>query len=287
MTDSVSDLDNAIAEAGLVPGQSPSSVMLPDTKDFFVHRAARLRQLAPGHAMEPWLAFVADLADTQQSVLDRDAQLPPARQWLVDLHAVLAAFTTDVPDTVKDVVAMLSQAEDDALLHALERIQSGYPKDDDLAAAPFLVAAEQVAWTRHAAAQDAESVTPPASAHQCPICGRAPVVGMIHEGAGAAGLRYLHCGTCGCAWHHVRATCVACGDSGTLTYQAIEGGDDGIRAESCDSCQSTLKILRLEKNPEYDAIADDLASMTLDILVAEGGYQHIGVNPFLVMAAED
>lgn len=290
MSHSVSaDLDAAIAEAGLVPGQSPSPVLLPDAATLFAKRAARLRALAPGHSLAPLLDFVAVLADAQQAVIGKplDVPLPPALQWLTDLRGVLAAVGAKLPDSARQVVAALERADDAALAASQERIHAGRPNRDDLAAAPFLAAAGQVAWTRHAAALDAATTTPSAIAHECPVCGQPPVAGMIHIGGGAAGLRYLHCGACGTAWHHVRANCVACGDSRDLAYHMIEGGDQGVRAECCDACNSTLKLFLLDKNPAYDPVADDLATLALDILVGEKGYQRMGGNPFLVMAAED
>lgn len=290
MSHSVSaDLDAAIAEAGLVPGQSPSSVLLPDAANLFAKRAVRLRTLVPGHSLAPLLDFVAVLADAQQAVIDKPvaAPQPPARQWQTDLRGVLAAVAGKVPDSVREVVAALEQSDDAALAASRERIQAGRPCRDDLAAASFLAAAEQVAWTRHAAGLEAAASTPSAIAHECPVCGQPPVAGMIHIGGSSAGLRYLHCGNCGTAWHHVRANCVACGDSRDLAYHMIEGGDAGVRAECCDACNSTLKLFLLDKNPDYDPVADDLATIALDILVGEKGYQRMGGNPFLVMAAED
>ncbi|HTH17861.1 MAG TPA: formate dehydrogenase accessory protein FdhE [Magnetospirillum sp.] len=287
MSHSLTDLDAAIAEAGLVPGQSPSPVLLPDASTVFAKRAARLREIAPGNGLAEWLSFVAILADAQHTVIGTAAQHQPEHQWLADLRALLAVVVPLVPATVRGVVEALEQSDNAALAECRERIHAGHARRDDLAAAPFLAAAEQVAWTRHAATLDAATTTPSAVSHQCPVCGQPPVAGMIHIGAASAGLRYLHCGTCGCAWHHVRATCVACGDSRELGYQMIEGGDQGIRAECCDHCHSTLKLFLLDKNPGFDPVADDLASIALDILVGEKGYQRIGGNPFLAMAAED
>ncbi len=287
MSQSPSDLDAAIAEAGLVPGQSPSPVLLPDASTLFAKRAARLRTLAPGNGLAEWLSFVATLADAQQAVIGKAASQPHDRQWLADLRDLLAGLAAQVPPSAQAVVEALEQADDTALGDSRERLSAGHATRDDLAAAPFLVAAEQVAWTRHAAALDARTLTPSAISHECPVCGQPPVAGMIHIGAASAGLRYLHCGNCGCAWHHVRANCVACGDSRDLGYHMIEGGDQGVRTECCDSCHSTLKLFLLDKDQDFEPVADDLASLALDILVGEKGYRRIGGNPFLAMAAED
>ena len=42
----------------------------------FADRAARLRQLAQGHAMADFLAFAARLADAQQTLLDQRGPAP-------------------------------------------------------------------------------------------------------------------------------------------------------------------------------------------------------------------
>jgi len=284
MSQTSTDLDAAMAEAGLVPGKSPQPVLLPGA-DLFGKRAARLRGLAKGHPLADWLGFVAMLADAQDKLVATPAAAEPEQQWTSDLRALLAALPT-LPEAAAKAAERLRLSEDSALSEMRERVLVGQGSPDDLAAAPFLTAAEQVAWTRYAAGLDAEGVTATAIAHKCPVCGQPPVVGMIQVGGLSAGLRYLHCGTCGTAWHHVRASCVACGEGGKVVYHSLEGGPEGVRAECCNSCHSTLKLFMLEKRPGCDPVADDLATMALDILVSEEGFQHIGGNPFLAMAAE-
>jgi FdhE protein len=109
------------------------------------------------------------------------------------------------------------------------------------------------------------------------------VAGVIHVGNESGGLRYLHCGLCHTAWHHVRATCVACGEGKEVSYRALDEREDGARAEACDTCRNYLKLLLAEKAPGLDPIADDMATLALDILVSEEGYQRIGINPFLLL----
>jgi FdhE protein len=50
------------------------------------------------------------------------------------------------------------------------------------------------------------------------------------------------------------------------------------RAEACDECKSYLKIFYQEKDPAVDPVADDLASLALDVLVDERGYGRSGPN---------
>jgi len=81
----------------------------------------------------------------------------------------------------------------------------------------------------------------------------------------------------------VRAACIACGEGKDISYRSIDDHEDGARAETCDACHSYLKLLLAEKAPGLDPIADDMASLALDILVSEEDYQRIGINPFLLM----
>lgn len=278
------EMEAAIARAGLVPGRSPSPVLLPRPDRLFAGRARRLRTLAGGHSLADWLRFVASLSEASAGVVAGPATHAPDRQWTEDLRALLDRLS-GLPPAAAVACDSLKAAPERDIRAMATHIRHGHAAEVDLAAAPLLAAARQVAWTRHAAGLDAAAVTPPATATVCPVCGEAPVAGMIHIGATSGGLRYLHCGCCGTAWHHVRAVCVACGNGKGIDYRMIEGGNDGVRAECCPTCKNALKLFLLEKDPDFDPVADDLASLPLDILVGEDGFTRIGGNPFLVMAA--
>ena len=55
-------------------------------------------------------------------------------------------------------------------------------------------------------------------------------------------------------------------------------GAGHVRAETCDACKSYLKILYREKSPEADPVADDLATLALNLLVDEAGYDRMSPN---------
>ena len=59
-----------------------------------------------------------------------------------------------------------------------------------------------------------------------------------------------------------------------------------IRAETCGDCQSYLKIMFQEKDPNVEAVADDLASIFLDIEMEEKDFARSGLNPFIFPAEE-
>lgn len=292
-------LTAAMAEAGLTPGRSPSPVRLPNAAILFAGRAARLRHLAPGHSLEAWLSFLAQVADAQQAVIVAGDGGTPDRQWLPDLRALIARLDGRVPDTARPAFAALAAHldrnrtdGDEAVAGIARRLMDGSAGPDDLAPAPFVVAALQTAWTRHAAGLDPAAVAAPATAFSCPVCGSPPAAGVIHTGMEAGGLRYLHCGLCHAAWHHVRSTCIACGEGHQLTYHALTpaaedaapDADTGARAEACGGCHAYLKLFLAEKVPGLDPLADDLATLALDLLVGEEGFRRINVNPLLVLA---
>ena len=109
---------------------------------------------------------------------------------------------------------------------------------------------------------------------------------VVRIGAADHGLRYLTCSLCNAQWHAVRIKCVFCDTTKGIAYYGIEGGSAAIKAESCDSCEGYLKILYMEKDPNVDALADDVASVALDILMAESGITRNGVNFFLLGGSE-
>ncbi|VVD86509.1 formate dehydrogenase [Pandoraea nosoerga] len=60
-----------------------------------------------------------------------------------------------------------------------------------------------------------------------------------------------------------------------------------IRAESCDDCHSYRKIFYQDKDPFVEPVADDLASLALDVLMGEAGYARANGNPLLWQSAEE
>jgi FdhE protein len=61
-----------------------------------------------------------------------------------------------------------------------------------------------------------------------------------------------------------------------------DGGTPAIRAESCDECHSYVKAFYMDKDSGVEAVADDLASIALDLLMADAGYERAGANLLLI-----
>lgn len=73
-----------------------------------------------------------------------------------------------------------------------------------------------------------------------------------------------------------------CGSLTGINYQQVAGGDTQVQAETCNSCHGYVKILQQVQNPALDPVADDVASLALDVLLRERGYRRGAVNPFLL-----
>ncbi|MFP3741236.1 formate dehydrogenase accessory protein FdhE, partial [Burkholderia sp. SIMBA_019] len=60
-----------------------------------------------------------------------------------------------------------------------------------------------------------------------------------------------------------------------------ESGKAALKAESCDECHTYRKIGYQSKDYDFDPFADDLASLTLDLLMGEEGYRRASPHPWL------
>ena len=296
----------------LEPGQIPQAtgdaprVLTPDAKDVFAHRARRFAQLAEGHPLGDYLRFMGRLAEAQQHALDAMPAVPvpddahesqsrqhgmplvPAQSWPRDaawrgaLRAILNGVAPHANEAAAATLKALG-AFDDAALEALaDRVLRTELYGEHADKLPFVAAALQVYWTRLAARLGA-AVQPLDVPGVCPCCGALPAVSVIGASPELPGLRYLHCSLCGTEWHMTRAQCTAC-DAGesAVAYQHIEGDKGLVQAETCDVCKSYLKLVRRDKDASADPVADDLATLALDILVDESGFSRSGPNLLLV-----
>ena len=162
----------------------------------------------------------------------------------------------------------------------------------DARVAPLVMAALQVHWvalTTHFAADGVQALDVPGV---CPLCGMLPVASIVYAQSPYQGYRYLHCALCATEWHMVRVQCTQCGASGkSIGYHSLESkttdktpskdGAPAVRAETCEECHGYSKILYQEKDPGVEPVADDVASLALDLLLGEQGYHRASSNPLL------
>jgi FdhE protein len=278
-------------------------VLLPQATTLFGERAARLRQLAPGHTMEAFLCLMANLADAQQLVLplrnaattagtalahSRDFGMPPlaalghvrGTAWLSDLKDMCVRLADGAQaQALRQAVAVLDAPSLEALA---DRVLSSQTLDSDAAATPLVGAALQLYFTRLAANLDVAAVQHFDVPGLCPVCATRPMASIVRMGAGRDHLRYLACALCGTEWNLPRIQCSACQSEKSVGY--LSRGGEGPsptaahRAEVCDECHGYLKIFNQEQDPFIEPLADDLASLALDIAVGEKGYARAGPN---------
>ncbi len=297
-----------ILEPGQIEALASRSVprlVLPARERVFAARATRLEALASRDPLGGYLTFAAALARAQHDAaagLAPGAPEPgvqaaarahgmpilPARglrrgaEWRDALAAILAALGGGRFPAPVARAGLLLGAEPVALLEArAERLLAADGRDAEPAAAPFVIAALQVYWVVLASGRALGDVPLDAAAAVCPVCGMLPLASIVRSHAPYAGYRYLQCGLCASEWHRVRVECTQCGATDGISYQSIEGGPAAIRAETCERCRCYRKIFYQEHDDGVEAVADDLASMALDLLLAAAGYQRASAHPLL------
>lgn len=298
----------------LQPGQieTPAGeipfLRLPARDSFFKDRAARFRQLAPGHKLGDFLGFMAHVADAQHAALAYFPPVPPpdasqldlckrhgmpplpARTWKRDpawhkaMLQISGAAFPHAPRAAQDAITRLQSLDASGLERLADAVLDARFHELDLAVAPFVAAALQVYWLHMVTTLGHGAFGRTDPPNLCPACASAPAASIVRIGGAEQGLRYLHCGLCGTEWHMVRAKCSNCESGRGIAYYGIEGDKGAVKAEACEECGSYLKILYLEKDPHLDPTADDLASLALDILMDEKGVQRSGPNLFLIAA---
>jgi FdhE protein len=304
-------LDPAQIEA--FADRSVPRIRLPDPASLFARRAQRLRTLAEGHSLGDYLRLMAALADGQQIALDalraalvseqfaqqlgRQIELahehrmpvlqaagwPRQERWRTILNELCTcvAGAAGFPPGVRSVCERIVASPAPEIEVQADLLIAARTGDVDAPAAPFVIAALQVYWAAMASSLQITDVTPIDVPGVCPACGSLPVSSIVRSDKGSQGYRYLHCGLCATEWHMVRITCSQCLTTEGIVYHSIEGGTAAVRAESCTQCHTYRKILYQEKDPEVEPVADDLASLALDLLMTEEGLHRGSGNPLL------
>jgi FdhE protein len=298
--------ESRIVEPGKIhPPAGQIRFLIPAGRDLFARRADRFRHLAQGHPLGEYLAFLALLAEAQQSTLNRFPALllpDPDEQSLCRQHGMplLAARSLARDPAWRTGLAMILQqmaaaalppAASATLTSLLRATECGLEKmaDSILAAdlddvspqvVPFVAAALQVYWLQMASALGEDVFGRLEQGGVCPVCGSLPNIGIVHTGGAEQGLRYLSCSLCATQWHMVRLTCSGCESTHGINHYALDGSSGAVKAESCDDCNTYLKLLYLEKDLQMDAMADDLATLALDMLMDQEGRTRCGPNLF-------
>jgi FdhE protein len=284
----------------------PPFARLPDPLQLFIDRTQRLRVLSKDHQLGDYLRFLAALSEAQYRI-QQDLPEPdmPGPELLARAHEHKmppldrSRFTPDVAlDTTLDRLLSLAATIEmpAAARSALERVTAADAGKrhtmihdvladaipvEAIAEHIFIAAALQVHFARMAARLEADKLMAVGNG-VCPACGSAPTSTLIVGWPKAEGTRFCSCSLCSTLWNYVRVQCAVCGSNKEITYQEIDGSSGTIKAETCGSCRSYVKIFNQRKEPELDPVADDVASLALDILVRELGFARGGVNPYLI-----
>ncbi len=285
--------------------KAPDAILLPDPATRFSRTAVRLDALSAGHPMAGYLHFMAELSRAQHAAVTTlmamaaqvakqepvvDGPLlaaelhhrdPIWRDGLVTLldtfdRGKLPAQSAAVMDDLRRRDAKNVEALADAFLN-------GGINQSEVGAALYVTAALQVYFTALAASLNPSSLHLLPERGLCPCCGSTPVSGFISASGTTPGTRYLYCSLCSTAWNYVRAMCINCGGSRTVSLRGIEGSSGLAQAETCDECHTYAKMLYQAKDMAADPYADDLATLGLDMMVAEAGWARHAPNPLLLV----
>ena len=287
-------------------------VLLPQVSTLFAERAARLRQLADGNPIADYLQFAAKIVDAQhaaagsvelqpmdRSNIERSQQfsmplLPAADHidpaWQQVLNAMLDTLSGSegLPEPLQPLLQSLRDLSQDERDTIAKRLLQKEVAARHIGMAPFIMAALQVTYAKRAAALNVEDIPYTDPATICPVCAGEPVSSVLRIGGKANGHRYLHCGTCCTEWQLVRVKCSHCESTKGIHYQSIEGGKEVVTAETCDECGTYRKVVNQEKDPMAEPLADDLATLTLDLLMSENTqFKRASANPLLFVAVAE
>ena len=299
----------------LEPGQIEASAVTPPflhlpAANLFELRAARLEHLAEGNALGDYLTLIARLCRIQQQLVDNppgglpvaeerqrlcmDHGLPPLAAdslvregpWLVWLQALLEHLNSESSGPLGEALQLLRGSDDHQRKGWGIALLAGQYDGVPAALVPFLGAALQAAWSSWLLALPVHQLKPAGSLAQCPACGSPAMAGVVRNRGKHNGLRYLACSLCACEWHVVRVKCVYCESSKDLRYTSLEDdrhapGKAPLRAECCPGCDSYLKQNYLENDAAAEPLADDLASLALDIRLDGEGFHRLAPNLML------
>jgi FdhE protein len=273
----------------------------------FEARAKRFRDVAEGSPLAAYLTFLARLSDLQhdaqtrapapslpaaedmQQALDNGMPPLPAAGLALDdlaLEAVerLLCGVTELaaaPAATQTAAKLLLETDTDARRAILADALTTAPSPEQIAQRVLVLAGLQVHFVRLASQLDQQKLKPIADG-VCPACGSAPVSSSVVGWPKAHNMRFCSCSLCGTMWNVVRIKCVLCSSTEGIRYHTVEGAPETVKAESCDGCRRYVKILYQVKDHVLNPVADDVASLGLDMLMVDEGWLRGGSNPFLL-----
>jgi len=264
--------------------------------DVRIRRAGDLTTAYPFAAEA--LRFYAQLAMLQQRLASELEQAPTqvftadSAFWKrLSLPAVLPRFSIFLSNIRKIAPAALSQSaanllqEDSARWSSLieEFWHSPSTITDVMLQKDASVTSQYLTWlflqpfAEYVASQPKQIISD-GNARRCPLCGGAPIVGVLRP-EGDSARKSLVCMLCAHEWAFRRIYCPACGEereSHMAFYSAPEIAH--IRVDVCETCRSYTKSVDLSKFGLAVPVVDELAALPLDLWARENGYQKLQIN---------
>lgn len=300
--------DDVGLKSGSILGEEakPPFVVLPDPAAVFARRAKRFVGLAPQSDLAPYLSFLGTLAQAQHDI---QSDLPPVQLPLPEqmaqaiahgmpaaprmsaqpddamqrtVVALLQRLThADIPPESAAVVHGLLGASTEELVGLIAAALSDANPGETVAARVLVIAGLQVHFARVASRLPAAELKPVADA-ACPVCGSGPVASAIVGWPKAFNTRFCTCSLCSTMWNVVRVKCLVCGSMDGISFRAVDGQPDTVKAETCEKCRTYVKVVYQVKDPSLEPFADDVGTLGLDMLLAQDGWKRGGQNPFLL-----
>lgn len=301
----MTDIDPFPGAASIGEIAETQYAVLPDPSKLFQVRSQRLRTLAAGHVLEPYLSFAAAVAEAQHEIqtglpapvlpppdIIREALangLPPIGAGAAILGAEAEAILAQLLQSLRNgpltpearaAAESLASARPERRSQLLEGAALGVPADS-VAERVLVLASLQIYFSRLASRLSASDLKPIADG-LCPACGSPPVSSSIVGWPKAHNLRFCTCSLCASMWNVVRIKCVFCSSTGGIGFYAIEGKPETVKAETCEHCRRYLKVFYQVKDHTLDPLSDDVATLDLDMVLASEGWQRGGSNLFLL-----
>lgn len=285
---------------------NPPFAVLPDPGRVFLVRSERFAVLAPGHQLEPYLRLLSQITRAQHDILGelpepvlpsadrlalaRENTMPPISTGQIALDetadrtfdALLKALgAADLAETTRTALEAAEKVGPEGRRSMMQAVILDEIPGDAVAEHVLAAAAVQVLFTRLAARLDVGTLERVADG-ACPSCGGAPVASAVVGWEGAHGTRFCTCSICATQWNVVRIRCLVCSSEKGIAYHSLEGGQETVMGETCEACDSYVKMLHQHKDTALEPIADDVASLALDLTLTKEGWTRASVNPFLM-----
>ena len=288
-----------------MPDDDTPLLVVVGADEMFRARAARMRVLAAQQSDSPWLAFCGQLMQSQVDCLGSVQAQPidenvvresfihklppfsittwlPEAQWVIVFKALADAL--EAQNLAPGVRGALERVKHTALVDQIRQAKALLAAEDAALpadAVPFIGATLQLLWSIQAKSVSAFVELHKGESGLCPVCGSHPVASVVRVGERDLH-RYMICSLCASEWYAPRARCTNC-ETPKEVEMLGDTRESAVQGECCVECRGYLKLMFQAKEPLVDAVADDLASISLDLALSGEGFSRTGRNLFFTV----